>query len=43
MLPDKERGFMTFDRDVWRSEPAEERVRHYREFHVSLPEEGIRQ
>ncbi len=43
MLPNKEKGFMTFPRALAPNDPAEERVTHYKEFFHSLPPEGIRQ
>ncbi len=41
MLPDKEKGFMTFDREISRNEAPDERLKHYKEFSSSLPPERI--
>ena len=43
MLPHKEQGFMTFDRELAKNAPPEERIQHYREFFNSLPQEKIRE
>ena len=41
MLPDKEKGFMAFDREIAQDDAPDERVRHYKEFANSLPPERI--
>jgi glutamate synthase (NADPH) small chain len=38
MLPDKEKGFMVYQRKAGSYEPPEERVKHYKEFFRSLSE-----
>jgi len=43
MLPDKERGFLTFRREVGPNDPPEERIQHYREFFHSLSPDKIRE
>ena len=41
MLPDKEKGFMLFDRELPQDEAPDERLKHYKEFSTSLPPERI--
>ena len=43
MLPDKSKGFMTFDREIAADDAPEERLKHYGEFSNSLPPEKIAQ
>jgi len=43
MWPAKEKGFMTFDREVPSNVPVDERVKSFKEFTTSLPEERIRE
>jgi glutamate synthase (NADPH/NADH) small chain len=43
MLPSKARGFMTFERTLAKSDPVADRLKHYREFAHSLPEEQLRE
>ncbi len=43
MFPEKSKGFMVFKREIGPEDPPHERVKHFREFHHSLPEEKIRQ
>ncbi|HOK09074.1 MAG TPA: glutamate synthase subunit beta [Candidatus Hydrogenedens sp.] len=43
MLPPKSKGFMVFQRELGSEEPIQQRIKHFREFHHSLPEEKIRQ
>jgi glutamate synthase (NADPH/NADH) small chain len=43
LLPNKEVGFMTFDRELPPDDPAQERVKHYKEFANSLEPVKLRQ
>lgn len=43
MWPAKEKGFMTFKREVPASLPIDERIQSFQEFAASFPEEKIRQ
>ena len=43
MFPNKEKGFMTFTREVGAYDPPEQRVQHYREFYNSLSPEKRKQ
>ncbi|MCH7713384.1 MAG: glutamate synthase subunit beta, partial [Chloroflexi bacterium] len=43
MLPSKDKGFMTFDRELASSDDVTERLRHYREFHNSLAPDKLQQ
>ncbi len=43
MLPDKAKGFMTFQREMAEDDPAGDRVKHYKEFANSLPAEKLRE
>lgn len=43
MFPEKEKGFMFFKRELPPDDPVEERVKHFREFHHSLPDEKARE
>lgn len=43
MFPEKTKGFMTFKRELGPEDPPQERIKHFREFHHSLPEEKLRQ
>ncbi|MCX5758964.1 MAG: glutamate synthase subunit beta [Candidatus Hydrogenedentes bacterium] len=43
MWPAKEKGFMTFKREVPANVPVDERVKSFKEFTTSLPEDKIRE
>jgi glutamate synthase (NADPH/NADH) small chain len=43
MLPEKPRGFMTFERELGPDEPAPDRLQHYNEFHYPLPLDKVRE
>lgn len=43
MFPNKEKGFMIYQRKVAGREAIEDRIKHYREFEIDLPEEEVRE
>ena len=43
MFPNKEKGFMTYQRKTAGREAIEDRIKHYREFEIELPGEEVRE